>query len=242
MKNVKSTLVHLRSKSYKKFYNLSKIISTLYRRLRSLPSLGYAKLRYWLFFSSHVEFIGEAGARIHPSTILDVSNSKIVVENGIMSLGYLPGWPTTESCHIRLHNSTLHIIGNVDLRPGFSVWAMNSKIVIHDGTAINGPTGIVSKAGVEIGAHCQISAGVQILDCDLHKHAVAGEEPKDIAKPIIIKDSCWIGLRVSILKGVIVGEGAVIGVGSVVTKNVGERTMVAGVPARKIRDNIIWEP
>ncbi|HUU64048.1 MAG TPA: acyltransferase [Dehalococcoidia bacterium] len=192
-----------------------------------------------------MEFIGEAGARIHPSTILLANNSKIIVENGILSIGYLSYllcWNVRDNCRISLYNSTLHIIGNVDLRPGLSVWAMNSKVVIHDGTVINGPTGIVSKAGVEIGAHYLISAGVQILDCDLHKHAVAGEEPKDIAKPVIIKDRCWIGLRASILKGVIVGEGAMIGEGSVVTKNVDERTMVAGVPARKIRDNIIWEP
>lgn len=192
-----------------------------------------------------MELIGEAGARIHPSTILIASNSRIIIENGVLSLGYLtylPGWHVRERCGIRLHNSTLHITGNVDLRPGFRVWAINSRVVIHDGTVINGPAGLVSKAGVEIGAHCRIAMGVQIMDCDLHKHAVAGEEPEDIAKPVIIKDHCWIGHNVSILKGVTVGEGAIIGAGSVVTEDVGARTMVAGVPARKIKGNIVWEP
>ena len=241
MKTAKSTLVHLLHKSGRT-HIISVKLYILPRRLRSLPYLGYAKLYYWLFFSRHVEFIGEAGARIHPSTILIMSKSKIIVENGILSIGYLPGWHKRDSCHIRLDNSTLHIIGNVDLRPGFRVWAINAEVVIRDGTVINGPAGIVSKVRVEIGAHCQIAMGVQIMDCDLHKHAVAGEEPKDIAKPIIIKDCCWIGHNVSILKGVIVGEGAIIGARSVVTKDVDERTMVAGVPARKIRDNIVWEP
>nr|WP_176471124.1 acyltransferase [Vibrio metoecus] len=53
---------------------------------------------------------------------------------------------------------------------------------------------------------------------------------------VIINDDVWIGANVTILKGVTVGKGAVIAAGSVVTKNVEDFTVVAGVPARKVRD------
>ena len=51
------------------------------------------------------------------------------------------------------------------------------------------------------------------------------------SKPIIIKKNSWIGMRSIILKGVIIGEGAVVAAGSVVTKDVPDYTLVAGNPA-----------
>jgi acetyltransferase-like isoleucine patch superfamily enzyme len=218
----------------------------LLRLQRNLVSLAYGRLHYWfffrLFFGSHMDFIGKAGARIHPSTHLVMHNSRIIVENGVLSVGYLPGWAFRDNSNINLFDSTLHIIGNVDLRPGVIIWAINANVVIRNGTVINGPTDIVSKAGVEIGANCQIAKNTTIMDCDMHKHALAGEKPMDTPKEVIIKDRCWIGHNVTILKGVTVGEGSIIGAHSVVTEDVEDRTMVAGVPARKIRENIIWEP
>ena len=53
--------------------------------------------------------------------------------------------------------------------------------------------------------------------------------------PIRICRGAWIGARACILKGVQVGEGAVVGMGSVVTRNVEPHTVVAGNPARLIR-------
>jgi acetyltransferase-like isoleucine patch superfamily enzyme len=55
-------------------------------------------------------------------------------------------------------------------------------------------------------------------------------------RPIKLLKGCWLGARVIILKGVTVGRGAVVGAGSVVTKNVSDWTIVAGNPARFIRD------
>lgn len=53
--------------------------------------------------------------------------------------------------------------------------------------------------------------------------------------PIIIKDKVWIGFNSIILKGVTIGEGSIVGAGSVVTKDVPDWTIVAGNPAKIIR-------
>ena len=54
--------------------------------------------------------------------------------------------------------------------------------------------------------------------------------------PVTVCDKAWIGVGVLILKGVTIGEGAVVAAGSVVTRDVAPWTLVAGNPARRIRD------
>lgn len=59
--------------------------------------------------------------------------------------------------------------------------------------------------------------------------------------PINIGNHVWIGLRAIILKGVTIGDGAVIAAGAVVTNNVPANSVVAGVPARVMSENVNWE-
>lgn len=225
--------------------NYRESLLKLLRLFPGLVSLAYDRLYYWffirLFFGSYFDFIGKAGVKIHPSTRLNIHNSRVIVENGILSIGYDTVFHTKGGCGLGLANSTLHIMGSVKLHPHAAIGAQNSTVIIGNGTVINGPTSIISKSGVRIGEHCHIAMNTIIMDCDMHKHALAGEKPEDIPKEIIIKDHCWVGHNVSILKGVTIGEGSIIGAHSVVTKDVQDRTMVAGVPARKIKDNVIWE-
>jgi maltose O-acetyltransferase len=57
----------------------------------------------------------------------------------------------------------------------------------------------------------------------------------DEEQPVIIEDDVWIGIRAIIMPGVKIGKGSIIAAGSVVTKNIGEYSIVGGVPAKLIR-------
>ena len=95
------------------------------------------------------------------------------------------------------------------------------------------------KAYVEIGDRVSIGPRVTILPMEHANASRVRSAMKVRDGGVIIKDDVWIGAGVIILSGVTVGECSVIGAGSVVTKNVNPYTVVAGVPARKIKDIIL---
>lgn len=94
----------------------------------------------------------------------------------------------------------------------------------HDLTCMSAG-GIVLEDNVMIGPN----ASLLTVNHDLNDLQVI------ICKPIVIKKGAWIGSKAIIMPGVEIGEGAVVGSGSVVTHNVAPNTVVAGNPARVIR-------
>jgi acetyltransferase-like isoleucine patch superfamily enzyme len=121
------------------------------------------------------------------------------------------------------------------------------RVVIGDRCYI-GQSHIVCHTGVTLGDDVVISWGATIVDHN--SHSVEWRHRKDdildwakgrkdwsyvkIA-PVVIRDRVWIGFNAIILKGVTIGEGAVVAAGAVVTKDVAPYTVVAGNPARPIK-------
>ena len=89
---------------------------------------------------------------------------------------------------------------------------------------------ISSKVKIEIGDSTII--GHQVLMFDTDFHGIDGHETNQ--EPIIIGKHVWIAARAIILKGVTIGDNAIVAAGSVVTKDVAENTIVAGNPATQI--------
>ncbi len=96
-------------------------------------------------------------------------------------------------------------------------------------------TSIVSYTGVTIGRDVLLGPGVVIMDCDGHPvdRRKPDEAPEGLAMaPVTIKDRAWIGAGAMILKGVSIGEHAVIGASAVVTQSVPPYRIALGNPAR----------
>jgi acetyltransferase-like isoleucine patch superfamily enzyme len=105
---------------------------------------------------------------------------------------------------------------------------------IGDNVFINYGSSLVSSAHVKIGNNCLIGAHVMVMDCDFHR--VEDKAWDTTGSPIIIEDSVWLGNRSIVLKGVTIGHDSVIAAGAVVTRDVPPRTVVAGNPARVVRE------
>ena len=104
---------------------------------------------------------------------------------------------------------------------------------IGNNVFINYGSSLVASAHVRIGDDCLIGTHVMVMDCDFHR--VEDKAWDTTGEPIVIEDRVWLGNRSMILKGVRVGHDAVVAAGSVVTKDVEPRTVVAGVPAVLVR-------
>ena len=89
---------------------------------------------------------------------------------------------------------------------------------------------------VRIGDHVMIGPGVQIYTAAHMLEAEARNQGWEIAKPIVIEDNVWLGGGAILVPGVRIGRNAVVGAGAVVTRNVPANTVVAGNPARVIRE------
>ncbi len=84
-----------------------------------------------------------------------------------------------------------------------------------------------------------MSWDVQVLDTDFHTIVRDGSPQASVA-PVRIGDHVWIGTRAVVLKGVTIGDGAVIAAGAVVTADVPTGAVVAGVPARVVGRADSW--
>jgi acetyltransferase-like isoleucine patch superfamily enzyme len=119
----------------------------------------------------------------------------------------------------------------------FAALESNSRIEIGDGTGISGAS-IVARSVINIGKRVLIGAGACIWDTDFHplEPDLRRQHSTRAAKcaPITIEDEVFIGARSIILKGVSIGRGAVIGAGTVVTRDVRAGDIVAGNPARRV--------
>jgi len=124
----------------------------------------------------------------------------------------------------------------------------NSYLTVGDRCFIG--NGLISAAhGIEIGNDVLISWGVTITDHNSHSLKFS-ERQKDVENwhndkkdwsgvktaKVVIQDRVWIGFNAIILKSVTIGEGAIVGAGSVVSKDVPPYTIVAGNPAKIIRE------
>lgn len=138
-------------------------------------------------------------------------------------------------------NAQLTLHGDVILYEGVGVRITESaKLSIGDHTYINRSASIDCTQEITIGDYCAISDNVQILDSDFHPMTYNGKT-STMSKPIHIGNHVWIGRSAIILKGVTIGDGAIVGAGSIVTHDVPPGCLVAGNPARVIKENVEWE-
>ncbi len=117
-------------------------------------------------------------------------------------------------------------------------WQAGSVLEIGENFGMTGGSIIVAER-ITIGNHVTIGANSTVIDTDFHPldPEIRKRTPQEtITASVIIEDDVFIGMNCLILKGVTIGRGSVVGAGSVVTRDVPPGVIVAGNPAKVIRE------
>lgn len=125
---------------------------------------------------------------------------------------------------------------NIDIQKG-ARFGKSLKIGDNSGIGIN----CVLQGDVSIGNNVMMGPEVWVYTRN-HKHSRTDIPMRDQGfeeeKPVVIMNDVWIGSRVTILPGVKIGNGVIVGTGAVVTKDVPDYSVVAGNPAKVVKNRI----
>jgi acetyltransferase-like isoleucine patch superfamily enzyme len=124
-------------------------------------------------------------------------------------------------------HATLKVYGPINVTFSDRI-TLGKNIWINEDVIING------RGRVSIGSNVHLSNGCQIQTSSLDP-----QTGRDYGRPIHIADNAWICTRAIILPGVTIGEGAIVGAGAVVTRDVAPHTIVVGVPARPLGGDVV---
>ncbi|MEM8642298.1 MAG: gamma carbonic anhydrase family protein [Cyanobacteria bacterium P01_G01_bin.54] len=136
-----------------------------------------------------------------------------------------PPWPAPALAAAAFVAANATVLGRVTLATGASVWY---------GAVLRGDV-----EAIVVGAHSNVQDGAVLhgdpgLPTVLEDYVTVGH--RAVIHSAHIESGCLIGIGAIVLNGVRVGAGSIIGAGSVVTKDVPPRSLLVGIPAKKLKD------
>ena len=211
----------------------------LYRIRFLIQSVNFFKYLHLNYFCKAVKRCGKGKIIPYKNAVIDLEpGSCIILEDQDLQIGtnklrgsqtetYLrlragATWNATEGCSIS-YGATLEILQNAVLTSDY--FTMNSFSVI-----------IVAE-NITLGHDVMIARNVVVYDSDFH----AIDKSHPASSPVTIGDHVWIATNATVLKGVSIGNGAMIAANTLITENVIDGAMVAGKQeCIVIKDNIHW--
>ena len=208
--------------------------------------MGLSASAWWLFISINVLRKNTCGSVRRSQVLIPTRHCRIAFDgsarlilNGALTLGWKRiRRSTIETRFSAGRHSVVRVNGGFTVCQGSDIWVLDNAVLTLNSGFCNEGVQITCAKSVTIGRGCAIARDVIIRDYDAHQLLNTGHEP---AKAVSIGEHVWIGTRSVILKGVTLGDGVVVAAGAVVTKDVPARCLVAGVPARVIRNNVEWK-
>lgn len=148
-------------------------------------------------------------------------------------IGYFPSHTVRNTVY--KHIFFMKLEKRVTIRYGMKLLGA-SGISIGEGSALGDECWFDGRFGIKIGKNVNIASQVHLWSASHDMNDPYFRSNPQTVGPIIIDDNVWVGPHTTILDNVHIGEGAVICAGAVVTKNVEPFAVVAGIPAKKIKE------
>lgn len=193
------------------------LLHRLQRRLRLLPIRMYQRLRVWKY-----KFLSDIH---HCDSLARFNQPVLMTGRGRVQLGRcnLGIWPSPYYLNGYIHVEARDATASIEIENG--VWINNNAVIIAE------------RSSIRIGANTLIGTEFTVYDSDFHdlhpERRLAGTHE---CAPVNIGKNVFIGSRVTVLKGVSIGDDAVIGAGCVVSKDVPAGAVFVG---HSTRNNLI---
>jgi acetyltransferase-like isoleucine patch superfamily enzyme len=209
-------------------YAWEQLVLTLFAWVPTVAGIALRALAYRLILHADGLVAIEKGVRLRFATNIRLGRG-VYLDEGVY-LHACPGGIEIGDGTLIMHHAELHVYNFRDLpHAGIHI---GRQALVGEFCVIRGP------GGVRIGDGTYLSPGVHIYSSN-HRFDDPGRPFVDqgvTAEGVVVEDGCWIGARAIILDGVTVGRRSVVAAGAVVSGDVPPHSLVAGVPARVVRD------
>ena len=181
---------------------------------------------------SRILLFGNCSFSIHKKAKINLNNGHLALNRYITKKDPFIG-------NIEMYeNAVINAQSTFFFHSGCDIMVFQNAILNLGSGYINRYSKIRCYSSITIGNDVSISENFSIWDSDAH--AIIGNE-NNMIQPIVIGNKVWIGTNVTVLKGVTIGDGAIIAAGSVVSKSIPAYCLAAGIPARVIKENVLWK-
>jgi maltose O-acetyltransferase len=192
------------------------LLLRLQRRIILLAINTYQRFRVFIYsLLSDINHSENLARRNQPVLI----SGRGRVQFGLCNFGV---WPSPYYLNGYIHIEAREETARIDIEDG--VWINNNAVIIAE------------RCSIRISANTLIGTEFTVYDSDFHDlHPNRRQSGTHECAPVIIGHNVFIGSRVTVLKGVTIGNNSIIASGSIVSASIPENCIAAGVPARVIR-------
>lgn len=209
---------------------------SIIRVIEEIRRLSIIKTIYYNYLCPHVKRKNAHILVYKKCQLFFERAAKLNLVDGVLYLGRGYGC-SCESCIRIQENSELNFTGNSIVEYGADILLKKeSQLNISENNYFNCNLFIRCHKQIDIGQDCYFASGVEIRDCD--GHSINGELRTE---PVSIGNHVWICSNVEVLRGVTIGDGAVIGAKSLVLTDIEKNGLAVGVPAVVKKKNVVWD-
>lgn len=188
-------------------------------------------------------FVNPENFFAYEHTSLELDDASLITLNGKLVLNTGLSQCAQRSTLLRLDRNAQMVVtnGTFQVFYGGDIVVFANGLLTVGNSYINSNCKIRCGSKITIGDDCAISHNVTIMDSDFHVLIRGGKEQPRHGTGTEIGNHVWIGTRATVLKNVHIGDGAVVAAGSVVTRDVPARALVAGNPAVVVEEDVDWK-
>ena len=212
-----------------------------FKRILSVTQLSPKALFQFWKYNTLKEILHENVIIPTPHTVIEVHEGGRILKKGISVLGRKKFKKSRLETRLLVdNNATLQLDGMVNIGYGADIEIFpNAKLTIGNGVSSNIGATIICQDTIEIGKNTMLGRHITMRDNN-GSHYMNRQGYKN-SRPIIIGDKVWLTESCTIMPGVKIGDGAIVGALSLVIRNVPANTLVSGHPAEIVDEEILWK-